>query len=97
MGAVLPRALERRVERAARLLQLDDLVAEAVKALKERGFESPYLKAFVVARLNPLRFQRTTEADFDETLDEMIGKARRFDAAKITTEHVSRAGGPPEG
>jgi hypothetical protein len=25
--------------------------------LKERGFDSPYLKNFVVARVNPLRFQ----------------------------------------
>ena len=33
-----------------------------MKALKERGFESPYLRAFVVARINPLRFQRRREA-----------------------------------
>ena len=31
---------------------------EAMKKLKERGFESPYLRPFVVARINPLRFKR---------------------------------------
>jgi ParB family chromosome partitioning protein len=35
------------------LLELNELVNEAVKAMKERGLESPYLKAFVVARINP--------------------------------------------
>lgn len=31
----------------------DDAVNAAVKDLKERGFRSPYLRAFVVARINP--------------------------------------------
>jgi hypothetical protein len=55
---------------------------------------SPYLKAFVVARINPLRFTRTA-ADFDETIDKMLGSARRFDAGKIGCDQVARTGGPP--
>src|SRR5262245_12083775 len=75
----LPRALARREERAARVLELDEAVNEAVKELKERGFESPYLKAFVVARVNPIRFSRgTTKPDFDATLDRMLAAARKF-------------------
>ena len=31
----------------------DDAVGAAVEKLKERGLTSPYLKAFVVARINP--------------------------------------------
>jgi ParB family chromosome partitioning protein len=65
-----------------------------VKALKGRGVESPYLKAFVVARINPLRFQRKPTADFDETIDKMLGSARRFDPAKIRADQVARSGGP---
>ena len=65
-----------------KLLELNELVNEAVKSMKARGLESPYLKAFVVARINPLRFQRKPTADFDETIDKMLGSARRFDAGE---------------
>ena len=68
LGSALPRALETRGERAAQVLELDDAVVAAVAALKERGLTSPYLKAFVVARVNPLRFQRGAKAGFDETI-----------------------------
>ena len=96
LGSALPKALEIRRERAARVLELEDAVAEAVKGLKERGFESPYLRAFVVARINPLRFQRGAKADFDETIDKMLAGARRFDAGKVKADQVARASGPPE-
>ncbi len=93
----LPRALVAREGIAARLLELDDAVSEAVRGLKERGFESPYLKAFVVARINPLRFQRGKSApDLDATLDKMLASARRFDPAKIRADQLTSAGGPPE-
>ena len=95
LGSKLPNALITRRERAERLLELNELVNEAVKAMKERGLESPYLKAFVVARLNPLRFQRKPTADFDETIGKMIASARRFDSAKIRADQVARSGGPP--
>lgn len=93
LGSALSRALEVRRERAARLLELDAAVNDAVKGLKARGFESPYLKAFVVARLNPLRFKRGAKADFDETIDRMLASARRFDPAKIRADQVARSGG----
>ena len=96
LGVALPKALEIRRERAARLLELEEAVGEAIKRLKARGFESPYLRAFVVARINPLRFKRGAKADFDETIDKMLTSARRFDAAKIRADQVARASGPPE-
>jgi ParB family chromosome partitioning protein len=37
------------------VLDLEEKVAAAVKKLKERGLGSPYLRSFVVARINPLR------------------------------------------
>ena len=90
----LPDALMERRLRADKLLELNDLVNEAVAALKAKGMQSPYLKAFVVARINPLRFSRKA-ADFDETIDKMLGSARRFDAGKIRSDQVARSGGPP--
>jgi ParB family chromosome partitioning protein len=95
LSAKLPAALETRRERAAKLLELNELVNEAVKGMKARGLESPYLKAFVVARINPLRFQKKPTADFDETIDKMIGSARRFDAGKIKADQIARSGGAP--
>ena len=92
----LPRALEVRHQRAAKLLELNDAVTAAVAALKARGLQSPYLRAFVVARLNPLRFQRRVTADFDETIDKMLSGAKRFDAAKVRADQVARSGGAAE-
>ena len=96
VDAPLPEALETRKELAARLLALDDAVVRAVAALKERGFQSPYLKAFVVARLNPLRFHKGEPPPLPKVLDRMEGAAERFDAGKIRSDQVARAGGPPE-
>ena len=95
LGAKLPAALAERAARAEKLLVLDDAVAEAVKALKGRGFESPYLKAFVVARVNPLRFQRGGSPEFDATIEKMIAAARRFDAGKVKADQVAAAAGAP--
>jgi ParB family chromosome partitioning protein len=96
LSSRLSESLVVRKERAARLLELDEAVNQAVKALKDRGFESPYLKAFVVARINPLRFKRGATADFDETIDKMLASARKFDPAKIRADQVAQAAGPPE-
>jgi ParB family chromosome partitioning protein len=91
----LPAALATRRERAEKLLELNELVNEAVKGLKAKGLESPYLKAFVVARINHLRFVRKAQVDFDEPIDKMLGAARRFDAGKIKADQIARTGGPP--
>jgi ParB family chromosome partitioning protein len=94
-SSALPKALETRRERAARVLEVDAAVSEAMKALKARGFESPYLRPFVVARINPIRFKRGP-ADADETIDTMLAAARRFDAGRVRADQVAKAGGAPE-
>ena len=95
LSSKLPRALEVREQRAEAVLAVDDAVAEAVARLKERGFESPYLKNFVVARINPLRSQRGKRGAFDETLATMRAAAERFDAGKIRADQLARSGGSP--
>ncbi|HWZ84593.1 MAG TPA: ParB/RepB/Spo0J family partition protein [Thermoanaerobaculia bacterium] len=92
----LAKALETREERARALLELDAAVVAAMAALKERGFESPYLRPFVVARINPIRFQRSAKADFDETLEKMLAAAKKFKAEGVKPEHLARAGGAAE-
>jgi ParB family transcriptional regulator, chromosome partitioning protein len=90
-------ALPLRRERAALLLAYDEAVTAAVAALKARGFNSPYLRNFVVARTNPLRFINGEPPPFDELLPSMTKRARGMDANKIKTEDVARSGGAPEG
>jgi ParB family chromosome partitioning protein len=90
-------ALPLRRERAALLLAYDEAVTEAVAALKARGFNSPYLRNFVVARTNPLRFIKGEPPPLEELLPSMTKRARGMDANKIKTEDVARSGGAPEG
>jgi ParB family chromosome partitioning protein len=98
MSKKLPAALELRTKRAAQLLELDDAVGVAVAALKERGMDSPYLKAFVVARVNPIRFVKPGGAkpDYDATIEKMLAGAKKFDVGKVKADQVARSGGPPE-
>src|SRR5512133_640626 len=92
----LSKALPERERRAAVVLAFDDAVAEAVARLKERGFDSPYLKAFVVARVNPLRFMKGDAPPFDALFEQMTNRARGMDPSKIRGEDVARSGGAPE-
>ena len=97
LDEAMPTAVRERERRAAKVLKLDDAVATVVAALKERGLTSPYLKPFVVARVNPIRFSKSTEFDFDEVMDKMIAAATRFKVDRVKQEDVARIGGaPPE-
>ena len=96
LASPLPKALETRRERAARVMELEEAVSAAVAELKNKGFESPYLRAFVVARINPLRFKRGAKAEFDDTMDKMLAGARKFDSGKIRADQVARTGGAAE-
>jgi ParB family transcriptional regulator, chromosome partitioning protein len=92
IDAPLPKALKAREARAAKLIQLDGFVATAVAALQAKGFKSPYLKAFVVARCNPLRFMKTMPP-FDEGLDDILKKAERFNVEKVKDSDISASAG----
>jgi len=91
----MAKALKERERRGSKVLALDDAVAKVVEALKAKGLTSPYLKAFVVARVNPIRFSKATEFDFDEVIDKMAASAKKFNVEKIRQEDVAKAGGGP--
>jgi len=92
------KAIKERERRGGKVLKLDDAVANVVDALKGRGLTSPYLKPFVVARVNPIRFSKSTEFDFDEVIDKMTGNAARFNVERVKQEDVAKVGGavPPD-
>src|SRR5262245_2428862 len=81
----LQEALKVREGRAAKIEKLDARVTEIVKALQAKGFKSPYLRAFVVARVNPLRFMKTVP-DFDTALDDILKRAAGFGIDKVKQE-----------
>jgi ParB family chromosome partitioning protein len=92
----LEKAVAERERRAQMLLELDEAVGEAVEKLKARGLTSPYLRTFVVARINPLRFIKGAPPPFDELLTTMTKRARGMDPGRIRTEDLARSGGPPD-
>jgi ParB family chromosome partitioning protein len=90
------RAVKERERRARKVLKLDDAVGAAVEKLKARGLTSPYLKPFVVARVNYTRFSKATSFDFDEALDRIAAAAAKFNVDRVRQEDVAKAGGAPE-
>ena len=89
----MAKALKERERRGNKVLALDEAVGKVVDALKAKGLTSPYLKAFVVARINYIRFSKATEFDFDEVMDRLTASAKKFNVEKVKQEDVAKAGG----
>ena len=60
-SVALGSSLRSREGYAARIAEIDERVGAIVERLKSRGFRSPYLRAYVVARVNPVRWVREAE------------------------------------
>jgi len=91
-------AIESRHERARKVLGLDDAIVKQVEILKAKGLTSPYLKSFVVARVNPIRF-RPKDApplSFDDALDRMMQAAAKFNPDKVKMDDLAKSGGAPD-
>ena len=93
----IAKAIKERERRGRKILKLDDAVSTAVEKLKARGLTSPYLKPFVVARVNYTRFSKATSFDFDEALDKIIASAAKFNVDRVKQEDVAKAGGGAPG
>jgi ParB family chromosome partitioning protein len=70
-------------------------VNDVVKKLKARGFVSPYLKSFVIARSNPLRFMKEPPA-LEDLLNTIRGKVERFNVERVRQEDIVASGGAPD-
>jgi ParB family transcriptional regulator, chromosome partitioning protein len=91
----LSKALRTREGRAKKLLDIDDRVGQLVEKLKERGLTSPYLRPFVVARINPIRFSKSTDFDYDDVMGRMAAAAAKFNIEKVKQNDIAKMGGPP--
>ncbi|HSF17911.1 MAG TPA: ParB N-terminal domain-containing protein [Vicinamibacteria bacterium] len=91
----LPKSLLEREGFAARLLEIDESVKEIVEALKKRGFRSPYLRNYVVARINPVRFHRAKKGDttppmaMGAALTRMAASAKKFDTSSVREQDLA--------
>jgi len=88
----LSKALKTHERQAEMLMALDEKVIEVVDRLKAKGFKSPYLKTFVVARCNPLRFMKEPP-ELEDLIRTIRGKVERFNVDKVKQEDINASGG----
>jgi ParB family transcriptional regulator, chromosome partitioning protein len=89
-------ALKHHEKRATMVLDLEEKVAAVVKKLKERGLVSPYLRSFVVARINPLRWIKGDVPPLEDVLKTMRERVAKFNVEKIKPQDLAGAAGPPD-
>jgi Pyridoxamine 5'-phosphate oxidase len=89
-------AIKDHEKRATMVLDLEERVGVAAKKLKERGLVSPYLRSFVVARINPLRWIKGEPPPLEEVLKTMRERAAKFNVEKIKPQDLAGAAGPPD-
>jgi ParB family chromosome partitioning protein len=94
--APLRDAIREHEKLADAVLDLDEKVGAAVAKLRERGLTSPYLRAFVVARINPLRWIKGELPPAEKVIAQMRDRAARFNVDRIKQEDLARSGGAPD-
>ena len=91
----LPVTLRNREDWAARIEQIDAQVGRIVAALQARGLKSPYLRNYVVARINPVRFQRAKKGQTEslmpiaQALTRMAAAAAKFNPESVSATDVA--------
>lgn len=85
----LARSLADREAYASRLEEINAEVGRIIEGLQARGFKSPYLRTYVVARINPVRFHRAKKGDtkpampIASALTRMAASAKKFDVGSV--------------
>jgi len=93
----LTKSLMSREGHAARLEEIDREVKRIVGALTARGFKSPYLRNYVVARINPVRFHKAKRGaaaapppmPLAQALTRMSASARRFEVGSVSNADLA--------
>ena len=88
-------SLRQREDHAARLLEIDARVKAIIAQLQARGFKSPYLRNYVVARINPVRFHKAKKGDsappmpLGQALTRMAASARGFSLGSVSNSDLA--------
>jgi ParB family chromosome partitioning protein len=91
----LAASLKQRADYAARLIEIDARVKGIIAALQARGFKSPYLRNYVVARINPVRFHKTKKGDskpampLAQALVRMSAAVRGFNLSSVSNSDLA--------
>jgi ParB family transcriptional regulator, chromosome partitioning protein len=91
----LSASLDARGDLAARLIEIDTRVKGIIAALQARGFKSPYLRNYVVARINPVRFHKIKKSDtrppmpIAQALTRMAAAARAFKVGSVSNSDLA--------
>ena len=91
----LPAAIREREGYAKRLAEIDTEVKRIVGELQARGMKSPYLRSYVVARINPVRFHKAKPGDrkpampIAQALLRMYAAAKKFDLNKVNMSDLA--------
>jgi ParB family transcriptional regulator, chromosome partitioning protein len=95
-AATLEEAIAEHEPLADAVLDLEAKVSAAVGRLKERGLTSPYLRSFVVARINPLRWIKGDLPPAGDVIAQMAQRAAKFNVDRVKQEDLARMGGAPD-
>ncbi len=88
----LAASLREREGFASRLLEIDVRTKRIIAMLQGRGFKSPYLRNYVVARINPVRFHKSKKGQAKPPMPLAQALTRMAAAAKnFKTDSVSNA------
>jgi ParB family chromosome partitioning protein len=88
-------SLREREGYAARLLEIDTEVKKIIAALTKRGFKSPYLRNYVAARINPVRFYKPKKGDtkppmpIAQALTRMAASAKKFNVESVSNKDLA--------
>jgi ParB family chromosome partitioning protein len=91
----LTASLREREGYAARLLDIDAEVKKIIAALTKRGFKSPYLRNYVAARINPVRFHKAKKGDtkppmpIAQALTRMAAAAKKFNVESVSNKDLA--------
>ncbi len=91
----LAASLREREGFAARLLDIDTQVKRIIALLTARGFKSPYLRNYVVARINPVRFHKAKKGDtkpampLAQALTRMAAAAKKFNTESVSNSDLA--------
>jgi ParB family transcriptional regulator, chromosome partitioning protein len=91
----LATSLRERSALAARLQQIDTQVKRIIGELQARGFKSPYLRNYVVARINPVRFHKAKKGDAQpampiaQALTRMAAAAKKFNVGSVSNADLA--------
>jgi ParB family transcriptional regulator, chromosome partitioning protein len=91
----LAASLRERQDSASRLLEIDAQVKRLIAALQAKGFKSPYLRNYVVARINPVRFHKAKKGDtkppmpLAQALTRMAAAAKGFKLESVSNSDLA--------